>query len=413
MLETARPAGYFALLFRQRNFRLLWLSGLLAYFAIWTSNIVVLDVVNDAMHSDVAAALILIVQFLPAFFLMPLASRILDRYDRRYVVLASKLCSAALTMMLLFWSSALPVGWIVVIYTLSSVSTTMFIIGEGALLPLVVARADLMRANILLRISPCLMLVISAGFVAEREIGVQHQDEFLLVTVLFLASAAVFSRIGRLRWAEVDVRREGDGLFREFLAGMGYLFGHRELAQVFIIRMALYVGVGGQVLLSVYSEEFFKMGDSGTGLLYMARGLGLLIGSFALAPLVVSRGVRSVDAIRFGLALFGIGYLLASALAGFGIGAVAALLGLGFLGEGVLKPITMALLQERTDPVYLARVLSAEQGLSAVVQSVAALAIAACVTDIPSTVLWVSAATGGLLIAIAFCVKVRRRVVTA
>jgi hypothetical protein len=67
----------------------------------------------------------------------------------------------------------------------------------------------------------------------------------------------------------------------------------------------------------------------------------------------------------------------------------------------------MALLQELTDEAYLARVLAAEQGLSAVVQSVAAVVIAACVTDVPATVLWVSAATGGLLIAIAVCVRVR------
>ena len=59
MRETAQPSSYFTLLFRQRDFRLMWLSGLLAYFAIWTSNIVVLDVVYDAMRSDSAAALIL------------------------------------------------------------------------------------------------------------------------------------------------------------------------------------------------------------------------------------------------------------------------------------------------------------------------------------------------------------------
>ena len=68
MLETAQPSGYLTLLLRHRSFALLWLSGLLAYFAIWTSNIVVLDVAYDAMHSDFAAALILIAQFLPAFF---------------------------------------------------------------------------------------------------------------------------------------------------------------------------------------------------------------------------------------------------------------------------------------------------------------------------------------------------------
>ena len=55
---TDRPTGYLTLLLRHRNFAPLWLSGLLAYFAIWTSNIVVLDVVNDAMHSALAAAVI-------------------------------------------------------------------------------------------------------------------------------------------------------------------------------------------------------------------------------------------------------------------------------------------------------------------------------------------------------------------
>ena len=357
------------------------------------------------MHSALAAAVIQIVQFLPAFFLMPLASRILDRHDLRHIILVSKFCYVGLTVVLLFWSSALPVAWVIFIYILYSVSITMFIIAEGALLPLVVARADLMRANILLRISPCLMLVISAALIAEREIGIKHEDEFLVVAVLFLASAAVFSRIRGLRCADGDVPRHGEGLVREFTAGLRYLYRHRELAQVFAIRMALYVGVGGQVLLSVYAEEFFKLGDSGTGQLHLARGLGLLIGTFGLAPLLLSKGVRSTETIRFGLALFGLGYLLASALSGFGIGAVA---GLGFLGEGLLKPITMALLQEHTDAAYLARVLAAEQGLSAVVQSAAAMLIAACITDVPATVLWASAATGGLLIVIASCVKLRK-----
>ena len=315
MSETDRPTGYLTLLLRHRNFALLWLSGLLAYFAIWTSNIVVLDVVNDAMHSALAAAVIQIVQFLPAFFLMPLASRILDRHDRRHIILVSKFCNVGLTVVLLFWSSALPVAWVIFIYILYSVSITMFIIAEGALLPLVVARADLMRANILLRISPCLMLVISAALIAEREIGINHEDEFLVVAVLFLASAAVFSRIRGLRCAEGAVPRHGEGLVREFTAGLRYLYRHRELAQVFAIGWP-HVGVGGQVLLSVYAEEFFKLGDSGTGQLYLARGLGLLIGTFGLAPLLLSKGVRSTETIRFGLALFGLGYLLASAALG-------------------------------------------------------------------------------------------------
>jgi len=400
--ETAQPAGYLTLLLRHRNFSLLWLSGLLAYFAVWTSNIVVLDVVYERMHSDDAAALILIAQFLPAFFLMPFASRILDRYDRRRVILATKFCNAGLALVLMFWATALPVFWVVVIYVFYSVSTTMFIISEGTVLPLIVARADLMHANVLLRVSPCVMLVMSAAFIAERKIGSAPTDEFLIIAALFVVSAAVFSRIPALRGDDLP---RSDGLFREFLSGMGYLVRHRELAQAFAIRMALYIGVGAQALLSMYSEEFFKVGDSATGTLYVARGLGLLIGGFALAPLVLSRNLRSIHTIRVGLALYGLGYLSASILSGLGVGVVAIVLGLGFLGEGLLKPITMALLQQQTGPVYLARVLAAEQGLSAVVQSATAAIIAAFVTHVPATVLYSSAAAGGLLIAIAMCVR--------
>ena len=43
------------------------------------------------------------------------------------------------------------------------------------------------------------MLVMSAAFIADREIGVVHADEFLVIAVLFLASAAVFSRIPPVR----------------------------------------------------------------------------------------------------------------------------------------------------------------------------------------------------------------------
>ena len=125
LIEFRIESRYIALLFRHRNFAWLWLSGLLAYFAVWMSNIVVLDVVCTAMHSDNAAALILVAQFLPAFFLMPLAGRILDRYDRRFVILASKFCNAGLALVMLFWSVSLPVACIVAIYVCYSVSTTM------------------------------------------------------------------------------------------------------------------------------------------------------------------------------------------------------------------------------------------------------------------------------------------------
>jgi len=401
LTETCWPVGYSTLILRHRNFALLWLSQFLAYFAIWTSNIALLHLVYTAMDSSLGPGLLLSAQFLPAFFLMPVASRIVERYGQRRVILASTICNGGLALVLPFCSSTLPIACFFAIYVLYSASITMFVIAGLTLLPLVVTRADLTRANCLLLATPSTMMVLSgASFIAQPLAGLNQQGEFVVVATLFFASAAVFSRISRLRsGADTKAPHHGVDVLRGFLAGLSYLFRHRELAQVFAIRMAFYIGVGGQVLLTLYSEEFFDHGESGTGLLYMARGLAMLIGGFGLAQLVMTKGLRSVDAIAFGLALFGLGYLMASAVSGFGIAAVALLLGIGFLGEGLLKSMTMTLIQQRTHPDYLARVIAADQGLSAMIQSATALVIATCVvTDIPSTVLWASAVTGALLI---------------
>lgn len=403
MRASQQAQRYWALLRHNRNFRLLWLSDALAFFAMWASTIVLLHLVHQAMQSNLAQGLLLTAQFLPAFFLMPLAGHILDRYERKHVILASKLCNGCLALVFLIWAPSLPALWIVFFYIFYSLSITLFIIAGGALLPSVVPREDLTQANILVRITPSLMLVMSGGYLASPDISMDGHGEMLVVAILFFSSAAIFSRIDNLRAGSNTKTAESTSeLLARFLEGMRYLFGHRALARAFAIRMTLYVGVGGQVLLSIYGEDVFDLGERGTGLLYMARGLGMLLGGFWLLQFVLSKGLTESRIIGLGLGLFGIGYVLAGTATGFGIGAVALLFGLGYLGEGVIKPLTMAQLQKETDPSYLARVMAAEQGLSAVVQSAAALVIAASLaTANPIAICWASAATGGVLIAMA------------
>lgn len=407
-----RPAsGYWALLRHHRDFRLLWLSDALAYFAIWSSTMVLLHVVHQGMDSNLAQGLLLTAQFLPAFFLMPVASHILDRYDHRHVIIVSKVCNGGLALVLLFGAPGLPVAAIFAVYVLYSTSITMFIIASGAFLPSVVTREDLTRANVLLRVTPSVMLVVSGAFLADRQTGLENRAEFLIVALTFFSSALLFAGIRDARRPVGDfegVRARGP--VRRFVEGLRYLLHHRELALAFALRMALYVGVGGQVLLSIFAEDVFERGESGTALLYTARGLGMLVGGFGLAQLVLSRTARSAGVVGLGLALFGLGYILASVVPALGIGMVAVMFGLGFVGEGAVKPFTMSLLQQHADRRFLGRVMAAEQGLSAVVQSSAALVISASVaTAGPTGVLWASAATGALLILIAMASLVAAR----
>ena len=123
-----QAGGYSTLLFRNRNFALLLVSQVFAFFAVWTSNIVMLHVIYAAMDSSLGPALVLVAQILPAFFLMPVASHILDRFDRRRVILATTVTNCALALALALWLSALPIGWLFALFVCYSTSVTMFVI---------------------------------------------------------------------------------------------------------------------------------------------------------------------------------------------------------------------------------------------------------------------------------------------
>ena len=258
-----RTAGYSTLLFRHRNFALLFVSQVFAYLAIWTANIVMLHVVYAAMDSSLGPALVLTAQILPAFFLMPVASHILDRYDRRRVILATTVSNGALALVMTSCLAALPVAWLFALFILYSASVTMFVIASSALLPMVVAQADLSRANCLIQATPCVMLVLSGAAVsADGLTGLGAQGDLVVVAATFSASAAVLGKTGSLRsLPQAGASRQSGDWFQSFIGGLCYLFRNRELARVFAIRMTIYVGVGGQVLLSIFSEEFFKLGE--------------------------------------------------------------------------------------------------------------------------------------------------------
>src|SRR6187397_2029845 len=80
---------YASLLRTNRNFRLLFLGQMISQLGDWFNSVAVYALLLDLTGSATAVAWMLIVQFLPIAIVGPMAGVVVDRVNRRRVMIAS------------------------------------------------------------------------------------------------------------------------------------------------------------------------------------------------------------------------------------------------------------------------------------------------------------------------------------
>src|SRR3978361_396742 len=130
-------------LLRQRNFALLWSSGLISFMGDWAMFVALPLYIFTLTNSVAAMGVLFIVGVLPGIILGSFAGVFADRYDRRLVVIVANLALAPVYVFLLFCTSPDTV-WIA--YIVSIVANTirqLLTPAEMALLPKLVKQTDL------------------------------------------------------------------------------------------------------------------------------------------------------------------------------------------------------------------------------------------------------------------------------
>ncbi|HEX9493811.1 MAG TPA: MFS transporter, partial [Thermoanaerobaculia bacterium] len=78
---------YWRLLRRNRDFRLLYFGTLISLGGDWFLTVALLDLVLQLTGSATLASLMLLCQSLPVFIFTPIAGRVVDRVDRRKLMI--------------------------------------------------------------------------------------------------------------------------------------------------------------------------------------------------------------------------------------------------------------------------------------------------------------------------------------
>jgi MFS family permease len=298
--------------------------------------------------------------FLPwLLFALP-SGALVDRTDRRYAMAVANLVRA-LAVGVLSLLLVLHVGNVAVLYVVAFVlgaAETVYDSAVRALLPQVVARQQLDRANSLVTVEEALGQTFLGAPLGSALFAVAAALPFLLNGIGFLIAVGL---ILSMRGGSYRPRRVGRTSVRTDMAeGVRWLRGHRLLRGLTLISAGTaFAQTIGSGVLVLYVLEVLHLPPADFGLILVAGGIGGILGALATPRLARRFGRRAVLVVG-GM----VDAIAIAALAATDNGFLAAAL-FGLVSAGVMtwNVLTMSLRQALIPEALFGRVQGAYRTL--------------------------------------------------
>jgi MFS family permease len=360
---------YFRLLRDNRDFRLLYFGTLISLGGDWFLTVALLDLVLQLTGSATLASLMLLCQTLPIFVFTPFAGHVVDRMDRRKVMIAVDIArtGACLLPLLARTPATLPVAYAGVI--LISIGSAYFEPASQAALPNIVSREELAPANVLMGSTWGTMLAAGAAIGGAVTMRFGGEVSFIVDAASFLFSAFLLWRM-RVAFSEAREHREHPPLLDSIRQTIAYARENRRVLALLTSKGGYGLGAGVVAMLGVFGKEVFRAGAFGIGLLFAARGLGALLGPF-LVRAVSKRDDLQYRLISVAVLVFGCGYIGLGLSRTLVVGAVSIFI--AHLGGGAQWLTSTYGLQRETPDWVRGRVFSADYGFVTLTMSVSSL----------------------------------------
>lgn len=256
-------------LLRNRNFFFLWLAQIAATLGNELYNIGVIVAIYEQTGSAVQATGVLVARTLPPFLFSPLAGALVDRYDRRWVLVGMNLLRALLIA--LFFAMAaggLPNIWL--IYTVVcgvALADLFYRPAQMALIPSLVTRAELLKANSLVMSTNMAGFALAYGAGAWLLMQMGNRPFMLLDLACFVVAALCAGQIGVPAAAEVASTTAEPSLRTMIGDGVRYLRRH-ELARALVVMEAfehIPHGIWTASIMLVFAEQALQASPEAWG----------------------------------------------------------------------------------------------------------------------------------------------------
>jgi dTMP kinase len=312
---------------RIRGFRLLFLSTLGSSFGTLLAAIALAIDVKDRTNSGIWVGAVLVVEFLPTVAVGLTLGPLLDRLQRRALMVGADLVRVAVFCALPFASNATE---IVALAAVAGLATGFFRPAVYAGVPNLVPEELLPEANAVLQTVENISWAAGPVLGGVLTAAAGPHAAYWINAGSFVLSAALVVQIpaGQLQ----SVTALSRGHWTDLKDGFATVLGSRPLLAVLLGWGIASLGAGGVSVSEVFmAKDTLHAGDFGYGLIYGAIGLGLVLGSWWSSWIVRRFGIAktyglalTVLALGFGVAAASVDVWMAAAccvVAGIGNGA--------------------------------------------------------------------------------------------
>jgi MFS family permease len=325
------------------GFRLLFLSAFASTFGSLLAAVALAIDVKDRTNSGAWVSAVLLVEFLPPVFVGLALGPLLDRLERRRLMVGADLVRAAVFALLPFATSA---GQIVALAAVAGLATGFFRPALYAGVPNLVPEQLLAQANGLLQSIENISWAAGPLIGGVLTAAAGPDLSYWINAVSFLISAVLIIRIpARLLQSTTALSR---GHWTDLKEGFSTVLHTRSLLAV-LVGWGLALGGTGAIGVSevFMAKNTLDAGDFGYGLLYGSIGVGLVIGSFWSSSIVDRFGV----AAAYGSSMLAMGIGFAIGALSVNIWMAAACCVVAGVGNGIAVVCNALLVQRTRDEV--------------------------------------------------------------
>jgi MFS family permease len=274
------------LLARNRNYRWTWMGQIVSEVGDHFNNVAVLSLAMDETHNGAAIAALMLSRAIPAIVVGPLAGVLLDRFDRRKIMIASDLVRGVLALGFILAIRYHSTWLLYLLSALLMMASPFFTSGRSAILPAIATDAELHTANSLTQTTGWMTLACGAFFGGTTAARFGYQVAFVFNSLSFFFSAFCIANLqsdkGHFRAADRNLNETKVARpWHEYCEGLGYMLKSPLILGIGLISVGWASGGGAaQVLFTLFSEMVFQRGAQGLGELWGMAGVGLLVGGF-------------------------------------------------------------------------------------------------------------------------------------
>ncbi len=275
---------FLRLLGHNRNYRSVWMGQVVSEVGDHFNNIAVFSLALAATRSGKVVTAVMLARGIAVLFAGPFAGGLLDRFDRKRIMMTSDLVRAtvaALFILTVRW----PQPWLLV--TLSGMlmfASPFFTSGRASVLPTIATDQELHTANSVTQITQWTTLVIGTMLGGTSAMRFGYEWAFVVNAGSFVFSAFCVSRLKAPRGTsfrprkaliEMDIARP----WRDYAEGLRYMRANPLILGIAVISIGWATGGGAaQILFSLFGEIVFQRGPAGIGEIWGCAGVGLIIG---------------------------------------------------------------------------------------------------------------------------------------